>query len=148
MRLTAAKASLSVAESSAGGLISAALLAVPGASAYFVGGAVVYTRAARVALLGISDADMFDVPPSSQAYALLMARAARTRFGTVWARAETGAAVPSGNRYGYSAGHACFAVSGPVERAITLETAHGWREDNMRVFAARALDLLESALHG
>lgn len=148
VRLTATKESLSVAESSAGGLISAALLAVPGASAYFVGGAVVYTRAARAALLGIADVDMHDVPPSSEAYAMLMARAARARFGTVWALAETGATGPSGNRYGYAAGHACFAVSGPVERAVTLETAHGGREDNMRIFAASALDLLESALHG
>lgn len=147
-RLTAAKASLSVAESSAGGLISAALLAVPGASAYFVGGAVVYTRVARTALLGITDADMRDVPPSSEAYALLLARAARARFGTVWALAETGATGPTGNRYGYAAGHACFAVAGPVERSVTLETAHGGRVDNMRVFAASALDLLESALDG
>jgi PncC family amidohydrolase len=145
-KLTAAKASLSVAESSAGGLISAALLAVPGASAYFVGGAVVYTRAARTALLGITDADMRDVPPSSEVYAMLLARAARVRFGTVWALAETGATGPAGNRYGYAAGHACFAVAGPVERAVTLETGFGDRQANMRIFAASALELLDGAL--
>ena len=46
-RLIERKETVAVAEGSAGGLISAALLAVPGASAYFVGGAVVYTGAAR-----------------------------------------------------------------------------------------------------
>ena len=43
-RLKARGETIAIAESSAGGLISAALLAIPGASAYFVGGAVVYTR--------------------------------------------------------------------------------------------------------
>ena len=134
-----------VVESSAGGLISAALLAVPGASAYFLGGAVVYTGKAREALLGITA-----LPPgmraSTEAYALLLARTARQQFGATWALAETGATGPTGNRYGDAAGHACFAVDGPAERALTLETANTDRAANMRVFAATALDLLEQCL--
>ncbi len=145
-RLTAAKATLSVAESSAGGLISAALLAVPGASAYFQGGAVVYTRASRRVLLDIPDAALDGIKPSTEAYATMMAEAALGRFATTWAIAETGATGPTGNRYGYAAGHACIAIAGPSPRAITLETASGDREGNMRVFAAAALDLLEQAL--
>lgn len=146
--LTARKATLTVAESSAGGLISAALLAVPGASAFHLGGAVVYTRASRRLLLGIPDSELDGVPPSTEAAALVLAHGARARFGADWALAETGATGPTGNRYGYNAGHACFAVVGPVELSATLETAIPDREANMRVFAAHALALLERALLG
>ena len=131
-RLIATRHRLAVAESSAGGLISAALLAVPGASAYFLGGAVVYTRASRALLLGLTNAEMDAVAPSTEAAAMLLARAARSRFGADWALAETGATGPTGNRYGYAAGHACFAVAGPVEAALTLETASADRAANMR----------------
>lgn len=144
--LTARRETLAVAESSAGGLISAALLAIPGASAYYLGGAVVYTRASRRLLLDLPDAALDGVPPSTEAYATMMARAATARFGATWALAETGATGPTGNRYGYDAGHACLAVAGPAERAITLETATPDRQANMRLFAAAALDLLETAL--
>jgi nicotinamide-nucleotide amidase len=141
-------ATVAVAESSVGGLISAALLTVPGASAYFLGGAVVYTRLSRRVLLDIPDAALEGVRPASEAYALLLARSIREKFDATWGIAETGATGPSGNRYGDAAGHACLAVVGPVERAITLETSSADRTANMRVFAVAALDLLERALRG
>ena len=144
--LRSRKETIAVAESSAGGLISAALLAVPGASAYFLGAAVVYTQAARRALLRVDDDAVKGVRSSTEAYAQIKARAVRELLGTTWGLAETGASGPTGNRYGDAAGHACFAVAGPVERAITLETAHGDREKNMWAFARRALELLEAAL--
>jgi PncC family amidohydrolase len=143
--LIARRETIAVAESSTGGLISAALLAVPGASAYFVGGAVVYTKATRAGLLGITDADMADFRPSTEAYSLLLARRMRQRSGASWAIGETGAAGPSGNRYGDAAGHTCIAISGLVERAITLETRSADRQTNMRAFALRALDLILEA---
>jgi PncC family amidohydrolase len=142
------KATVAVAESSAGGLIAAALLTVPGASAYFLGGAVVYTRLSRRVLLGIPDAALDGIRPSSEAYALLLARSVRDRFDATWGVAETGATGPTGNRYGDAAGHACIAVAGPAERAVTLETGSADRAANMRVFAVAALDLLERALRG
>jgi len=145
-RLKARGETVAVAESSAGGLISAALLALPGASAYFLGGAVVYTRAAREGLLGITDADMAGMRSSSEPYALLLARRVRERLGADWGFAETGAAGPAGNRYGDAAGHACLAVSGPVERVITLETGNAGRESNMRAFAAGLFRLAAEAL--
>jgi nicotinamide-nucleotide amidase len=133
---------VAVAESSTGGLIAAALLAVPGASAYFVGGAVVYTRAARAALLGISDPEMKGMRASTEAYALLCARRMRDKNGATWGLGETGATGPTGNRYGDAAGHSCIAVVGPtIERAVTLETGSADRQGNMRAFAARALSL-------
>ncbi len=137
---------VAVAESSTGGLIAAALLAVPGASAYFLGGAVVYTQAARRALLDIPDSAMAGMRASTEPYALLLARTARTRFSASWAVAETGAAGPTGNRYGDAAGHSCIAVVGASERASTLETGSNDRRANMHAFAAAALDLLDSAL--
>lgn len=139
---------LSIAEGSAGGLMSAAMLAVPGASAYFMGGAVVYTRVARRVLLGLSDDDMRAVRPSTANYSRLMADACRARFGTDWAIAESGATGPTGNRYGDAAGHAAIAVSGPVAADLVLETGHGDREGNMRAFAQAALELLERSLLG
>ncbi len=145
-RLKARGETVAVAESSAGGLISAALLALPGASVYFLGGAVVYTRASREGLLGITDADMAGMRSSSEPYALLLARTVRARMGADWGFAETGAAGPTGNRYGDAAGHACLAVSGVVERVITIETGARDREANMRAFTAALLRLADEAL--
>jgi len=144
--LMARHETVAIAESSAGGLISAALLTVPGASAYFVGGAVVYTRAARTALLGIPESALEGLRPSTEPYALLLARAARERFGATWALGETGATGPTGNRYGDSPGHACLALTGPSQRSLTLETALADRMPNMHAFAAQALRLLLDAL--
>lgn len=144
--LKARRETVAVAESSAGGLVSASLLAVPGASAYFLGGAVVYTATAREQLLGITKAEMAGLRSSSEPYALLLAQTLRARFGTVWGIAETGASGPTGNRYGDAAGHSCLAISGPVERVVTLETGHGDRAANMQAFSVALLDLFEKAL--
>ncbi len=133
---------IAVAESAAGGLISATLLAVPGASAFFLGGAVVYTRKARAEFLDIPESALRGIRPATEPYALLLARIVRQRFGASWAIGESGAAGPTGNRYGDAAGHACLAIAGRVERALTLETGHADRVTNMRAFAAAALALL------
>ena len=140
-RLIERRETIAVTESSTGGLIAAALLSVPGASAYFLGGAVAYTKAARAALLGIGDAEMAGLRPSTEAYSLLIARRVRERHGASWGLGETGATGPTGNRYGDAAGHTCIAVVGPVERAITLETGSADRRANMNAFTQRALEL-------
>ena len=140
------KQTIAVAESSAGGLISAALLAVPGASAYFLGGGVIYTQAARRGLLRVPDEAMKNVRSSTEAYAQIKAKAVRELVGATWGLAETGASGPTGNRYGHAAGHACIAVSGPVERVITVETRDADRERNMWTFTRAALELLEQAV--
>jgi len=145
-RLKQREETLAIAESSAGGLVSAALLATPGASAFFLGGGVIYTKASRIALLGITDADMDGMRASSEPYALLLSDRIRTRLGSSWGLSETGATGPTGNRYGDEAGHACLAVTGPISRSLTIETGSGNRIDNMRAFARAALDLLEQAL--
>ena len=136
---------VAVAESSAGGLVSAALLSVPGASAYFVGGGVIYTRDARRGLMGVPE-EVITMRASTEEYALIMARHIRERLGTNWAICETGATGPTGNRYGDDAGHVCFAVAGPIEQAATIETGSPDREANMWRFASGALALLEAVL--
>jgi nicotinamide-nucleotide amidase len=145
-RLIERRETIAIAESSTGGLISAALLSVPGASAYFLGGAIVYTTASRRALLDIGGAEMAGICPSTEPYALLLARAVRTRHNAVWGLGETGAAGPAGNRYGDAAGHTCTGLDGPVERALTWETGNDNRLANMREFADRALRLLAEAV--
>lgn len=137
---------LAVAESSAGGLINAALVAVPGASAYYLGGAVIYTPKGRDALLQLEVPK--GVRSATEAFAALLARRVKEKLGATWGLAETGASGPTGNRYGDAPGHACIAVAGPVEVAITIETGSAEREANMWTFAAKALELLEATIRG
>src|SRR5215208_5099710 len=141
-KLIERRQTIAVAESSTGGLISAALLAVPGASAYFVGGAVVYTRDARRVLMNIPDETMKGLRSASEPYAKLLASQIRQRFGSNWGLSETGATGPSGNRYGDAAGHSCMAVAGLEQSVTTIETGSADRLANMHVFAATALNLL------
>ena len=140
------KQTLAVSESSSGGLISAALLSISGASTYFMGGGVIYTHRARQILLEIDFEDHPGVRSSSEPYALLAANTVRERLGTYWGLSETGAAGPRGNRYGDVAGHSCIAVSGPVEKVITLATGLSDREENMWLFAEKSLQTLEQAI--
>jgi PncC family amidohydrolase len=135
---------LAVAESSAGGLINAALVAVPGASVYYLGGAIIYTPKGRQALLGLEVPK--GVRSATEAFAAILARSIREKLGATWGLAETGASGPTGNRYGDAPGHACIAVAGPLEAAITIETGSAEREANMAIFTRRALELLEGCL--
>ncbi len=137
---------VAVSESSSGGIVSAALLSIPGASAWFMGGGVIYTHRARGTLLEIDFDDHPGVRSSSEPYAELAAQAIRRRLDTTWGIAETGAAGPTGNRYGDAAGHSCIAVAGPVNRVMTLETGLADREENMWLFARQTLQFLEQAL--
>ncbi|HUY37694.1 MAG TPA: CinA family protein [Candidatus Binataceae bacterium] len=137
--------SVAVAESTTGGLISAAILSVAGASAYFIGGGVVYTLKGRRAF-GIPDEDFKGFRSVTEQYSMALARRARERFGATWAIAEIGASGPTGNRYGDAAGHSCVAVAGPVERSLTIETGSPDRVANMYLFSAKALDLLVQSL--
>jgi nicotinamide-nucleotide amidase len=146
-RLKARGETIAIAESSTGGLISAALLSVAGASAYFRGGSVIYTHYARSAFMDVSNPLPNGMRASSEPYAALLAATVRSRLGSTWGLSETGATGPTGNSYGDAAGHSCIGLEGPnFSRAITLETGSADRVANMRAFAKRALDLLAEAL--
>ncbi len=146
IRLIERKQTVAVAEGSAGGLISAALLAVPGASAYYAGGAVLYTTASKVALLGLTQQQATEPRSSTEPHTLMLARTIRERLETTWGLAETGATGPTGNRYGDAAGHVCLAYAGPREASRTIETGSADRAANMEAFARAALELLLEAL--
>ena len=136
---------IAVAESSTGGLISAALLAVPGASAYFLGGGIIYTRDARHSLLNLPE-DIITMPGTTEEYALVAARAIRNQLGATRGFCETGASGPSRNCYGDAPGHSCFALDGPFERSMTLETELSERQENMWRFAEESLKFIENSL--
>jgi nicotinamide-nucleotide amidase len=144
--LKARKQTVAIAESSAGGLIAASLLAVPGASAYFIGGAVIYTRQALLGLKDVREEMLAGLRGATEPYALLKARTVRDRFGANWGVGEAGAAGPTGNRYGDPAGHTCLAVAGLIERTATLKTGSNDRVANMHEFAAAALKLFAETL--
>ncbi|HUC49617.1 MAG TPA: CinA family protein [Xanthobacteraceae bacterium] len=146
VRLKARRETIAIAESSTGGLIAAALLALPGASAYFLGGAVAYTRQAKLLLLGLDEAALTRFRPATEPHALVLARGIQARFAATWGLGETGAAGPTGNRYGDPAGHTCLAVAGAAERTITIETGSAERLANMSVFAVEALKLLAEVI--
>lgn len=137
---------ISVAESSTGGLISAALLVVPGASAYFLGGGVVYTLDARRQLLGITDEQVAGLSPLSVEYITLSAEAIRQKLDTTWSLAEIGATGPAGTRYGHPPGMCVLAVDGPVQLTRQIETGSADREENMWSFAQSAFELLGEAI--
>ncbi len=135
-----------IAESSSGGLISDHLLAIAGASAYFLGGSVIYTRYAGRGLLGVTDDEMEGMRAATESYASLNAGRISEILGSTWGLSETGATGPDGNRYGDDAGHSCIAVSGPVSRSRTIETGSNDRQENMIAFSIAALELLIECL--
>ncbi len=139
---------IAVSESSTGGLITASLLAVPGASAYCLGGVVLYTRQAWHALRDFDEAILKSARSATEANALLRAELARDRFAATWGLGETGAAGPTGNRYGDPAGHTCIAVAGARRTSTLLRTHQADRLQNMHAFAARALELMAQVLNG
>lgn len=146
--LKARRETVAISESSAGGLISAALLAAPGASRFYRGGGVIYTPQAFRGLLGLTREELGDKRSSSEPYAQLLAQTIRTKLEADWGLCETGASGPTGNMYGDAAGHTCVALAGPggILVSRTLETGISDREANMRLFAAEALDLLRAGL--
>ncbi len=137
---------VTVAESSTGGLLSAELLSVPGASAYYSGGSVIYTLPSRRALLGISREDVAGLEPLTEAMALAFARAAREKLPSTWAIAELGVAGPTGAAYGHPPGISVIGIDGPKQVTARIETGISDRVENMNRFTAHALALLESAL--
>lgn len=144
--LVARNETVSVAESSTGGLISANLLSVPGASAYFQGGSVVYTLASRRAFLDLDRERVRKLQPLTEEMVIEFALAARAKLDTTWGIAELGAAGPAGTPYGHDAGISVIAVSGPRSISFTTRTGNDDRQANMLAFTESALRLFQEAL--
>ncbi|MEX2326418.1 MAG: CinA family protein [Pseudomonadales bacterium] len=137
---------VSVAESSSGGIISASLLAIPGASAYYRGGSVIYTLPSRRAFLDISKDRVDGLKPLSEEMAAVFAQAARIKLDATWGIAELGAAGPTNGRYGHDAGTSVIGIDGPVSITTEIQTGTSDREANMWSFTEAALSLFQKAL--
>jgi PncC family amidohydrolase len=137
---------IAVAESTTGGLISAQLLSMPGASAYFLGGTIIYTRVSRKVFLDASAEKLQGVKPLTKEMAIFFARQVREKLAATWGIAELGIAGPTGSAYGYEAGNSVIAVSGPIEAAVRINTGHNDRVRNMEEFTACACQFLRDVL--
>jgi nicotinamide-nucleotide amidase len=135
---------LAVAETSAGGLVTATLLRRAGASTWFRGAVVPYARGARSLLLGLPEGGEL----VSEEAALELARAVRARLASDWALAESGIAGPQRGRQSTKpVGLVCLAVVGPgTERTRTLLLPAQRRQVLMRAFARAALQFLAETL--
>ena len=145
-RLKANKQTISVSESSTGGLISAALLSIPGASAYYKGGSVIYTLASRKIFLNLSKQDVEGLEPMTESMALRFAEKTKEVLDSDWAIAELGIAGPTGSPYGVDPGTSVVAISGPSDNFVRIETGNTDRESNMMDFTKSALQLLSRTL--
>lgn len=146
-KLKQSNQTVSVAESSTGGLIAANLLSIPGASSYFIGGTVVYTLKSRRAFLDFDKASLKHLKPLSEEMVLEFAKAARKKLDSTWGIAELGAAGPAGTPYGHDAGVSVIGIAGPIEATLRIETHSNEREQNMLSFTDGALNLFAQTLN-
>ncbi len=137
---------VAVAEATTGGLVSAALLSIAGASRYYAGGGVVYTLNSRIALVGVSPEDYANYRGTTPELVLSLAEAMRDRLGATWVVAESGLAGPTGGRSGAPAGRTTVGVAGPVTRTEVFETGIANRVDNMVEFTSITLRYLRDAI--
>ncbi|KAE8379505.1 competence/damage-inducible protein CinA [Aspergillus bertholletiae] len=148
--LKAKKETISVAETAAGGLISASLLSVPGASVVYKGGLTVYTLESRIAFAGWTPAHLENYNGPTPTIVAQMADHVRHTLGSTYTVSESGTAGPTGgttrNR---TPGYVAVAVStahGTYTREV--DTSRDDREMNMVTFAEESLKLLRDVLVG
>lgn len=144
--LIARTETIAVSDGTTGGLISAALLAVPGASAYYRGGGVLYTLRSRIALAGMPAEAYENYRGTTPEMLANLAEALRVRLDATWAIAESGLAGPTGGRSGAAPGRTTIAIAGPRGRVEVYETGSDDRAANMSAFTTLALRLLRDTL--
>ncbi len=144
--LTQRGETVAVAEATAGGLVSAALLSVSGASRYYAGGGVVYTLNSRTALAGVPAEQYANYRGTTPEMLASLAESMRQRLGADWCVAESGLAGPTGGRSGAPLGRTTIGVAGPVARTEMIETGVSDRQANMVEFTTRALRVLRDAI--
>jgi len=137
---------LAVAESMTGGLLSARLTAIPGASRAFLGGATVYSAEAKAALLGLPPTFLGSQGTVSEATTLALAEAVRAKLGATWGLAITGNAGP-GAEGGAPLGAVFLAVAGPGGTVSVGRSFHGDRPDVQLRGSGAALDFLRRRMN-
>ncbi len=133
---------VAVAESCTGGLLGAALTAVPGSSAYVLGGVIAYDNAVKTGVLNVDTTLLAQHGAVSEEVASAMARGARQLLGADVGVGITGVGGPGAEEGGKPAGLVYVAVAGPTgERAVRLDEDRG-REGNRAAAVAAALRIL------
>jgi nicotinamide-nucleotide amidase len=140
---------VAVAESCTGGLLAARLTDRPGSSAYFLGGAVVYSNEAKIALAGVDPGLITRFGAVSEEVARALARGAIERFGADIGIGVTGVAGPGGGSDEKPVGLVCFTVADRQGTETTLSTRlPGGRADIRERATTVALHLLRRLLRG
>jgi PncC family amidohydrolase len=138
---------IAVAESCTGGLLGAALTAIPGSSDYVLGGVIAYADAVKSAQLDVDPALLREHGAVSEPVARAMASGARRRLGADVGVAVTGVAGPGGESAAKPAGLIWLAVAGPgaAGRTLRLDGDRG-REGNRAAAVRAALELVVAAV--
>jgi nicotinamide-nucleotide amidase len=105
---------VSTAESCTGGLLGSRITDISGSSAYYMGGGVCYTAAAKTAIAGVDPALIREHGEVSEPVAVALAKGIRERFGTTWGVGITGIAGPTGGTPEKPVGTVHIAVAGPT----------------------------------
>lgn len=145
-RAAAAGATIGTAESCTGGLIAAAITAVPGSSAYFYGSVVSYDNSVKQQVLGVPQQVLDTVGAVSGECAAAMADGARRLLGTDWAVSVTGIAGPDGGSAEKPVGTVWFGLSGAHGACTTLKHFDGDRSAVREQTVIHALTMLNEAL--
>jgi nicotinamide-nucleotide amidase len=141
-RLVAAGATLAVAESLTGGLLSAALTETAGASAVMRGGLVVYATELKQTLAGVSGELLAERGAVDADVALGLARGVRTRLGATFGLGVTGVAGPD-EQDGVAVGTVFVALAGPDGETVARRDLSGDRSEIRRGAVDAALELLD-----
>ncbi len=131
-KLIERRQTIAVADGSTGGLISAGLSAIPGATMFFRGGGTLYSLQGRSILFGLEPGAFDGLSGVTEPYTLLQANSIRARFEADWGVAESGSAGPAVHPHGADPGVSCIAVVGPgVSLTRMVRTGSNSRLDNM-----------------
>ena len=136
---------LATAESLTGGLLSARLTDVPGASRSFVGGVVSYATRVKVSLLGVPPEVVQEHGVVSEECALAMARGVRDGLDATWGLATTGVAGPD-QQEGRAVGTVWVAIAGPAGATARLLALGGDRAAIRQTSCDAVLELLAQEL--
>ncbi len=140
--------SLAVAESCTGGLLSHLITSVPGSSAWFERGLVVYSNASKTQLAGVEETILARHGAVSAATAQALAQGVRSCAGSTIGVGITGIAGPGGGTQEKPVGTVFFAIAGPDGCSVHQRCFSGTRDQIKTLSAFTALDLLRRTLLG
>lgn len=141
------QATLAIAESCTGGLVAHWITSVPGSSEYFLFSGVTYDNKVKIKLLGVAPETLSQYGAVSEQTALEMARGVRNWAGADFGVSTTGIAGPGGGTKDKPVGTICLGLAGPkieLSRMVIYQLKD--RNQNKKIFAMTALDLLRKAL--